>query len=143
MSKLLKEQWARLAFSKRNRSVNENFNPDNQNVEDGIFEMCCEAIDEVLQMIGHEKVPHEELMRAHQESSYPGCWQMGRFIVSDMVELALEERFTPTSPMRENQYQLISRLHDRLEEHYEGLHSGYPFEGKQIFGIAPEMSYDF
>ena len=94
-------------------------------------------------MIGHEKVPHKELMRAHEESSYPQCWQMGRFIVSDMVEFALENRITPTNPLREDQYQLTSRLHDRLEEHYAGLHSGYPFEGKQIFGIAPEMSYDF
>ena len=120
-----------------------NFNPSNKDVEDSIFEMCCEAIDEVLQMIGHEKVPHKELMRAHQQSSYPQCWQMGRFIVSDMVELALENKITPTNPLREDQYQLTSRLFDRLEEHYAGLHSGYPFEGKQIFGIAQEMSYDF
>ena len=94
-------------------------------------------------MIGHEKVSHKELMRAHQESSYPECWQMGRFIVSEMVELALENKITPTNPLREDQYQLTSRLFDRLEEHYAGLHSGYPFEGKQLFGIAPELSYDF
>lgn len=123
--------------------IKENFNPSNKDVEDAIFDMCCESIDEVLQMIGHEKVSHKELMRAHQESSYPECWQMGRFIVSEMVELALENKITPTNPLREDQYQLTSRLFDRLEEHYAGLHSGYPFEGKQLFGIAPELSYDF
>ncbi len=123
--------------------IRENFNPSNKDVEDAVFDMCCESIDEVLQMVGHEKVPRKELMRAHQESSYPLCWQMGRFIVSEMVELALENKITPTNPLRENQYQLTSRLFDRLEEHYAGLHSGYPFEGKQIFGIAPELSYDF
>ena len=123
--------------------IKENFDPSDKEVEDAIFEMCCESIDEVLQMIGYEKVPHEELMRAHQESSYPQCWQMGRFIVSDMVELALENRITPTNPLRENQYQLTSRLFDRLEEEYAEFHSGYPFEGKGLFGIAQEMSYDF
>ena len=125
------------------RESGPNFNPSNKDVEDSIFEMCCEAIDEVLQMIGYEKVPHKELMRAHQESSYPQCWQMGRFIVSDMVELALENRITPTNPLREDQYQLTSRLFDRLEEEYAEFHSGYPFEGKGLFGIAQEMSTDF
>lgn len=120
-----------------------NFNPSNKDVEDSIFEMCCEAIDEVLQKIGYEKVSHKELMRAHRESSYPQCWQNGRFIVQDMVELALEKDWRPTNPMRENEYQLSSRLFDRLEEEYAEFHSGYPFEGKGLFGIAQEMSYDF
>ena len=90
--------------------IKENFDPSDKEVEDSIFDMCCEAIDEVLQMIGYEKVSHQELMRAHRESSYPQCWQMGRFIVSDMVEFALENKTSPTNPLREDQYQLTSRL---------------------------------
>ena len=123
--------------------IREAFDPSNKEVEDAIFDMCCESIDEVLQMIGHEEVPRKELMRAHQESSYPQCWQMGSFIVSDMVEFALENKITPTNPLREDQYQLTSRLFDRLEEEYAEFHSGYPYEGKGCIGIAQEMSYDF
>lgn len=110
LKRIIREEYSRL---KRRGLIREN--TEQREVEDGIFEMACDAIDDVLERIGYQEVPHREFMRACQESSYPQCWESSHFVVGDIVKLALQE-YAPGEGLRTSQ--LIGPIKDRLEVEY-------------------------
>jgi len=93
---------------------------NNIDLEDSIFEMGCEAIDEVLSQFPRDggEPDRMEFIRAWEESSYPDCWWGNTFIVEKLVSMALEKGFSPSDPLTEDRYQLARRITERLRGEY-------------------------
>ena len=116
LKRIIREEYTRL---KRQGLIAENFDMRSKDLEDSIFEMGRDAIDEVLRKTGYQKVPHKEFIRAWQSSKYPDCWWGNTFIVENLVSMALEKGFSPSNPLTEDRYQLARRITERLREEYD------------------------
>ena len=119
--------------------IQENMSMNNPDLEDSIFEMGCEAIDEVLGQFPRDggEPDRMEFIRAWQESSYPDCWWGNTFIVEKLVSMALEKGFSPSDPLTEDRYQLANRITDRLRAEYA---EESDMMGLDLFNITNEAA---
>ena len=133
------DDYEKLFKARRAQRSAPNFNPSNKDVEDAIFDMGCEAIDEVLGQFPRDggEPDRMEFIRAWRESSYPDCWWGNTFIVENLVSMALEKGFSPSNPLTEDRYQLARRITERLRGEYA---EESDFMKLDLFNIANEAA---